>query len=50
VHLREALELGRVIEGPAVIEQMDTTIVIAPDFAAEVDQFSNIVLTPRAQA
>ena len=49
VHERSSLERGRRLNGPAVIEQMDTTVIVAPDFAAEIDQFSNIILTPKAQ-
>jgi N-methylhydantoinase A/oxoprolinase/acetone carboxylase beta subunit len=48
VHQRDSLQPGRTLEGPAVIEQMDTTVVIAPDFKAEIDPFTNIVLTPVA--
>jgi N-methylhydantoinase A len=46
VYQRDSLEPGRTLQGPAVVEQMDTTIVIAPDFTAEIDEFTNIILTP----
>jgi N-methylhydantoinase A len=42
---REALVPGDVIAGPAIIEQMDTTIVVAPDFSGRVDESTNVVLT-----
>jgi N-methylhydantoinase A len=47
VHPRHGLEPGATIDGPAIVEQMDTTIVVAPDFRARVDEHSNLLLTPR---
>ena len=41
---RLALPIGARIEGPAVLEQIDTTILIEPDQRGEVDRFGNIVL------
>ena len=48
---RELLAAGNRIAGPAVIEQYDSTTVIPPGFAAEVDGSGNIVVdcTTRAQ-
>jgi N-methylhydantoinase A/oxoprolinase/acetone carboxylase beta subunit len=44
-YAREALAAGNRIEGPAVVNQYDTTTVIPPGFAAEVDRFGNIVIS-----
>lgn len=41
---RYALEACNVIEGPAIVEQMDTTIVIPPRQTARVDRFGNIIM------
>ena len=41
---RSLLKAGNVLTGPAVVEQMDTTIVIPPDQKAEVDKFGNIII------
>ncbi|WP_375690375.1 hydantoinase/oxoprolinase family protein [Pseudooceanicola sp. LIPI14-2-Ac024] len=45
VYRREWLPVDAVIEGPAVIEQMDTTILIPPGDRAEGDAIGNIVVT-----
>ncbi len=42
---REALELGARVAGPAIIEQMDSTVVIPPGVTGVVDECANIVLT-----
>lgn len=44
VFRRDALLAGNVIAGPAIVEQMDTTTVIPPDFSARVDAHGNIVI------
>lgn len=41
---RDALKTGHVIAGPAIVDQMDTTIVIPPGFIARVDAVGNIVI------
>ncbi len=37
-------EPGAVIEGPAVIEDYDSTILIPPEYVARVDGFGNVVI------
>lgn len=44
IHDRLALPVGARIEGPAILEQSDATILIEPDLAGEVDRFGNVVL------
>lgn len=39
---RETLEAGARIEGPAIIEQFDSTTVVPPAMSAEVDAYMNI--------
>jgi len=41
---RELLRAGDHIEGPAIIEQYDTTTVVPPGLTAEVDRFGNIAI------
>jgi N-methylhydantoinase A/oxoprolinase/acetone carboxylase beta subunit len=36
-----------VIEGPAIIESFDTTIVVLPSHKAEVDEYGNIIIHAR---
>jgi N-methylhydantoinase A/oxoprolinase/acetone carboxylase beta subunit len=43
-YARQALAAGNRIEGPAVINQYDTTTVIPPGLTAEIDRFGNIVI------
>ena len=44
VYDRTALAQGATIEGPAIIEQLDTTIPIEPGVVAEVDGFGNLLI------
>ena len=44
VLVRESLSPGSVLEGPAVIEQLDTTTVLPPGFRAAVDGAGNLVI------
>jgi N-methylhydantoinase A/oxoprolinase/acetone carboxylase beta subunit len=47
---REALRAGNRIVGPAIVNQYDTTTVVPPGMAAEVDRFGNIVIEVAASA
>ena len=42
IYIRERLKPGNVIEGPAIIEQYDTTTVIPPEWSAKVDEFGSL--------
>ena len=41
---RESLGPGHALEGPAVIEQLDTTTVLPPGFRAAVDDAGNLII------
>ncbi len=41
---RTALRAGHRLEGPAIVEQYDTTTVIPPGLGAEIDRYGNIVI------
>lgn len=45
VYQREQLAAGHVLEGPAIIEQMDSTTVLPPGFHAHIDSWLNIEIT-----
>jgi len=45
VYERASLMLDQTIEGPAIVEQADTTTVIYPNQKAEVDKWGNLILT-----
>ena len=42
---RLALPVGAVVQGPAVLEQPDTTTFVEPDQQGEVDRFGNLILS-----
>jgi N-methylhydantoinase A len=44
---RLALPAGATIEGPAVLEQSDTTILIEPGLVGDVDAYGNVLIVER---
>ena len=46
IYERIDLEIGAVVDGPALLEQPDTTIFVDPGLSALVDRFGNLVITP----
>jgi N-methylhydantoinase A len=42
---RSALPAGQTIDGPAIVEERETTIVLPPDWRAEIDSLGCIVAT-----
>lgn len=44
IYERLALAAGEEIEGPAILEQPDTTVFVDPGLKARVDRFGNLVL------
>ena len=50
VYWRDRLPLAFEIEGPAIVEQMDTTILIEPGDVARGDAMGNIVIGAGAAA
>ena len=44
VYDRYRLQAGHRIEGPAIIEERESTAVVGPNDAAEVDGFLNLVI------
>ncbi len=45
LYSRDALPVGATIDGPAIVAQLDTTILIDPGASAVVDPLGNIVIT-----
>ena len=41
---REALRPGDALDGPTIVEQLDTTTIIAPGATARVDEHANLVI------
>ena len=46
IHDRLALPVGARIEGPAILVQPDTTVLVEPGLAATVDAYGNTILSP----
>jgi N-methylhydantoinase A len=44
LYARERLSHGNRLRGPAIIEQMDSTIVVHPGQQAHVDRFGNVII------
>jgi N-methylhydantoinase A len=44
-HLHDLLPLGAQFDGPAIVEQPDTTTVVYPGFTCQVDDAGNLLLT-----
>jgi N-methylhydantoinase A len=47
IYERHRLPAGTAINGPAILEQQDATIVVEPELQAEVDRFGNIIIQRR---
>jgi N-methylhydantoinase A len=48
VYDRAKLNPGHVVNGPAVITEMDSTSVVFPGFEANVDSRRNLLLSPKS--
>lgn len=44
IYDRQLIGVGETINGPCIIEQLDTTIVVPPDTTATMDSYRNIIL------
>ncbi|MDP9835457.1 N-methylhydantoinase A [Neorhizobium huautlense] len=44
IYARLDLPVGAVIDGPAILEQPDATVLVDPDLSARVDEFGNVIM------
>lgn len=49
IYRREDFVPGLSIRGPAVVEQMDTTLVIPPGWVVKADGYNNLIITQEAE-
>ncbi len=49
IYERSLLRAGNRVAGPAVIEQVDSTVLVPPGFVVQVDAFGRLVMTPRTR-
>ena len=45
VYQRDDLVAGQTLNGPAIVEQMDATVIIFPGDACVIDDWGNIIIT-----
>ena len=50
VYDRARLVAGNVLEGPAIVTQLDSTTVLLPDHDGVIDALGNILIRPRGAA
>ena len=50
VYDRAKLVAGNVIEGPAIVMQLDSTALVLPDHDGEIDAIGNILISPRRES
>jgi N-methylhydantoinase A len=49
IYDRAKLLWGNVVNGPAIVTQLDSTTLILPDHQGEIDEVGNIIITPAKQ-
>ena len=47
IYDRDKLLAGDVIQGPAIITEMDSTALVHADCKADIDAYGNILITPK---
>lgn len=45
IYNRVDMPVDSKINGPAIIEQLDSTVVIPPEFQASIDEYKNIIIS-----
>ena len=46
VYDRSRLAAGHRFEGPAIVEEMDSTTLVLPEYTVEVDRYANLLISP----
>jgi N-methylhydantoinase A len=50
IYDRSLLGAGHSFDGPAVVEEMDSTTLIEPGFTARVDEYGNLLVSPKQRS
>ena len=45
VYAREQMHAGQRVPGPALVEAVDTTVLVPPEMALAIDEYDNMVMT-----
>ena len=46
VYDRARIGAGHRFDGPAIVEEMDSTTLVLPGYAVEVDRYGNLLVSP----
>jgi len=49
IYDRARLKPGNRLPGPAIVTEMDSTTVILPDYAGEIDRYGNVLIQPETR-
>ena len=49
IYARSKLLAGNIVPGPAIVEQLDSTIVIPPNYSGFVDKQQNLMISKQEQ-
>jgi N-methylhydantoinase A len=49
IFARSSLSAGSLLDGPAIVEQLDTTVVIMPGQIARTDEVGNLLIVESAR-
>ena len=49
IYNRDLIKAGNEVQGPAIIEQMDSTIVVPPGHTARADRYLNLMISYEAK-
>jgi N-methylhydantoinase A len=50
IYQRDTLKPGQVVPGPAIVEQLDSTVAVTPTFTAECDPYGNLIMNRKEGA
>jgi N-methylhydantoinase A len=48
IYDRSKMIPGATFDGPAIVTEFDSTTVVLPGYTAEMDEFYNILINPKA--
>ncbi|MCY3775639.1 MAG: hypothetical protein OXH11_06625 [Candidatus Aminicenantes bacterium] len=48
IYDRARLKAGHRIEGPAIVEEIDSTTLVQPGYRVDVDRYGNLLISPQA--
>ena len=46
IYDRDKLGAGSLVDGPAIVQELNVTTLVHPDYRAEVDRLGNLMIAP----